>query len=139
MKVKALRYKEEFNKFKEFVHIEDIGSGVEVFTSATPKLYPESGTLEGLKEYMENNDYFEGLELDWETVELVEFDLIEAGEVGADIRNKLTPPKNLVALLELFFKEKVAYADEKRVVLSKLIQTEMEKSKENIKYIANLL
>jgi len=140
MKVKALRYKKEFNKFQEFVLIEEVGGGEPmVFTSATPKLQPETATLEAMKKIFEDEDYYEGLELDWETVELVEFDLIESGVVGADIRNKLTPPLNLVALLELFFKEKVAYADEKRAVLFKLIQTEMEKSKKNIKYIANLL
>jgi hypothetical protein len=139
MKVKALRYKKEFNPFQEFVILEDIGVGIEVFTSSTPKLYPESATLEGLKEYIEDNDYFEGLELDWDTVEMVEFDLIEENTISADIRNKLTPSLNLVALLEIFFKDRVGYADEKRAAVAKLIQTEMIKSKENIKYIANLL
>jgi hypothetical protein len=139
MKVKALRYKKEHNPFQEFVILEDIGSGVEVFTSATPKLYPESATLESLIEHVEENDYFEGLELDWDTVEMVEFELTESGEVGADIRNKLTPSLNLIALLKLYFKDNVAHATEERANLARLIKVEMEKSKESIKYIANLL
>lgn len=139
MRVKTLRYKKEHNPFQEFVILEDIGSGVEVFTSSTPKLYPESATLEGLIEYVEGNDYYEGLDLDWDKVELVEFDLIETGVVGADIRNKLTPSLNLVALLELFFREKVAYADDKRAKLAEFIKKEMEQSKKSIEYIANLL
>jgi len=134
MRVKTLRYKKEHNPFQEFVILEDIGSGVEVFTSSTPKLYPESATLEGLIEYVEGNDYYEGLDLDWDKVELVEFDLIETGVVGADIRNKLTPSLNLVALLELFFREKVAYADDKRAKLAEFIKKEMEQSKKSITF-----
>jgi len=139
MKVKALRYKKEFNHFQEFVLIEEYGGEPQVFTSEVPKLYPESATLEGLIEYVEGNDYYEGLDLDWDKVELVEFELIETGVVGADIRNKLTPSLNLVALLEIFFKDRIAYSDDERATLAKLIQTEMKKSKESVKYIANLL
>ena len=63
MKVKALRYKKEFNKFQEFVRIEDIGEGPEVFTSDLPNIQPETATLEIMKEYFENNDYYDDLEL----------------------------------------------------------------------------
>ena len=65
--------------------------------------------------------------------------LVESGEVGADIRNKLTPSYNLLALLELYFKDNVAHATEERANLVRLIKKEMVKSKESIKYISNLL
>jgi len=136
MKVKALRYKKEFNHFQEFVLVEEYGGEPMVFTSDTPKLQPETATLEGMKEYMENNDYFEDLDLDWDKVELVEFDLIEAGEVGADIRNKLTPPLNLLSLLKLYFEQT---EEAEKQTLMKFIEKEMEQSEKSIKYIANLL
>jgi len=136
MKVKVLRYKKEHNPFQEFIHIEDMGGGPEVFTSAVPKLHPETATLELMQQLMDDDDYYEGLELDWDTVELVEFDLIDSGVVGADIRNKLSPPKNLVSMLEVFFKEK---DEEKKYYLKRIIKKEMTQSKKSIKYIANLL
>ena len=136
MKVKALRYKKEFNHFQEFVLIEEYGGEPQVFTSEVPKLYPESATLEGLIEYMESNDYYEGLDLDWDKVELVEFELIETGEVGADIRNKLTPCNNLVALVKLYLNETNV---DKQAMLKKFIWKEIKQSKKSIKYIANLL
>jgi len=136
MKVKALRYKKEFNHFQEFVLIEEYGGEPQVFTSEVPKLQPESATLEAMREYMENNDYYEGLELDFDKVELVEFELIETGVVGADIRNKLTPYNNLVALVRLYLNETNL---EKQVMLKKFIWKELKQSKKSIKYIANLL
>jgi len=99
-------------------------------------LQPESATLEAMREYMENNDYYEGLELDWDKVELVEFELIETGEVGADIRNKLTPYNNLVALVRLYLKETNV---DKQAMLKKFIWKELKQSKKSIKYIAELL
>jgi len=98
MKVKALR-----NKYtNEFIHIEALGDEPQVFTSELPKLQPETATIELMQKFYEEEDYFEDLEVRWEKMELVEFDLIEFGEIGADIRNKLTPYYNLVALVELF-------------------------------------
>jgi len=134
MKIKALRTKKEP---KEFIHIEiETGyNSFDVFTSDIPKILPITATIEEMKEYYE--DW--GCEVDFEPFELVEFDLIESGEVGADIRNKLTPSLNLVAMLELYFKDNVAHATEERENLARLIKSEMKKSKENIKYIANLL
>ncbi|MDA3779469.1 MAG: hypothetical protein PF487_04485 [Bacteroidales bacterium] len=134
MKVKALRYKDT----KEFVYIENDGEEPMIYTSSLPKVQPENATLEVMKELLENNDIYEGHELDMDNVELVEFDLIESGEVGADIRNKLSSPKNFIALLEIFFETKVGYTDERRKLVE-IIKKEMEQSKINIKYISNLL
>jgi len=132
MKVKALR-----NKYtKEFIHIEEMGGEPQVFTSELPKLQPETATIELMQKFYEEEDYFEDLEVRWEKFEFVEFDLIEFGEIGADIRNKLTPSYNLVALVELFLKEEDS---DKKSKLKKLIKKEIIQSKESVKYIANLL
>lgn len=140
MKVKALRYKKEFNDFQEFVQIEEIGGEPMVFTSEIPKLHPETVTIEGLREYMEKNeDYYEGLDFDLDKLEFVEFELIETGVVGADIRNKLSPPKNLVAMLEDFFDDNVADAPKEREKLVEFIKKEMKQTEVSVEYLANLL
>lgn len=135
MKVKALRYRDT----KEFVHIENDGEEPVVYTSTLPKIQPETATLELIKELFENNDIYEGLELDMNNIELVEFDFIEFGEVGADIRNKLCSQKNLVCLLERYFSVNVAHVSEERTQLAEYIKKEMKQSKINIDYIADLL
>ena len=101
MKVKALRDK----KTKEFIHLQEMGGEPCVFTSELPMIQPMTATMEAMKDMMETTDFYEGLELDLDTVELVEFDLIESGEVGADIRNKLSPPLNLAKLIQIYFEE----------------------------------
>ncbi len=132
MKVKALRYKDT----KEFIHIENYGEEPMIFTSSLPKIQPETATLEGLKKLFENNDFYEGLELDFNKVEFIEFDLIETGEIGADIRNKLSPPLNLTNLIQLYFNET---DEDKKKGLEKYIKKDIEQSKISIDYIANLL
>jgi len=125
MKVKALRYKDT----KEFVHIEEVfDDEPQIFTSGLPKVQPITATLETIKDYIENNDYFEDLEIDWDRIELVEFYFIELDIIGADIRNKLTPPKNLVAFCEV-----------RREALAKLIKKEMKQVKKSVDYLAKLL
>ena len=126
MKVKALRDKNT----KEFIHIQEYGGEPCVFTSGLPNIQPETATIELMKKMMDETDEYEGLELDLDTVELVEFDLIEVDEVGADIRNKLTPYHNLVALVELFLNEKEDY--NKRKKLKKFIRKEIIQSKESV-------
>lgn len=136
MKVKALRTRKEP---KEFVHI-DVNRNLQVFvvlTSNIPNLMPETATMEGLKDYF--SELMVDVNVDWDDYELVEFDLIEAGEVGADIRNKLSPPKNLVEMLEIFFEPKIAHVSEERAELAKLIQKEMKQTKVSIEYLAKLI
>jgi len=136
MKVKALRYKDT----KEFVHIEEVfDDEPQIFTSGLPKVQPITATLETIKDYIENNDYFEDLEIDWDRIELVEFYFIELDIIGADIRNKLTPPKNLVSMLEIFFKPKIAHVSEERTELAELIKKEMKQVKKSVDYLAKLL
>lgn len=135
MKVKALRYKDT----KEFVWVEEQGGEPMVFTSAIPKVQPDTATLKDMREIFESEDYYEGLELDWVRLELAEFHLVETNTIGADIRNKLSPSLNLVSLLEVFFEDNVVYADEKRAELVELIKAEMKMSKRSIDYLAKLL
>lgn len=132
MKVKVLRYK----KSKEFIRLKKFDGEPMVFTSELPKIQPESATLEIIKSIIETDDFYEGIDLDFNEIELVGFDLIETGEVGADIRNKLSPYKNLVALVELFLKER---EHGKKIALKKLIRKEIIRSKKSIKYLAGLL
>ena len=136
MKFKALRYKKEFNPNMEFVRIEDMGAGPEVFTSDTPYLQPETLTYEDLREYMETDEYYEGLDLDWDKVELVGFHLVEVNTVGADIRNKLSPCKNLGELVKVFLDEE---HPDKKNGLKELIYEEIKQSKKSVDYLASLL
>lgn len=136
MKVKALRYKKEHNPFQEFVHIEEQGGEPVVYSCGIPRIQPESATIEDMKKMFAENDYYEDLELDFDKVELVEFELIETGVVGADIRNKLSPAKNLVSLLETYENQK--NTEMKKKIWS-IIKKEMEQSKKSIKYISDLL
>ena len=128
MKVKALRDKDS----KEFVHIEKFGEKFMVFNGEIPLVQPVSATIEMMSSIY---PLTEGMD-SYDNFELVEFDLIEVGEVGADIRNKLTPYKNLVALVELFLDEENILKKKK---LKKFIRKEILQSKKSVKYLAGLL
>jgi hypothetical protein len=130
MKVKALRDKDT----KEFIHFFQLGGKTEVGTSAIPNIQPMSATIEMMKSIYPRVK-FSGFN-DIKNFELVEFDLIESGEVGADIRNKLTPYNNLVALIELFLDEENLL---KRKKLKKFIRKEIIQSNKSVKYLAGLL
>lgn len=132
MKFKALR---TIREPKEFVHIDTIATTMILYTCDLPKPQPLTATLEGIKEYYKNDTPLPD-QLTLDDLELVEFEMYEENTVGPDIRNKLTPPLNLLALLKLYFKETDVDMKGK---LKGFIEKEMVKSEENIKYIANLL
>jgi len=134
MKAKALRYKKEFNDFQEFVIIDEIGGEPMVFTSEIPRLQPETATLEDMRKYFDS-DYYEGLDIDFDKLELVEFDIIDSGVVGADIRNKLIPLLNLISLLNIYFNENNSVEKE---AVKNLIKKEMKQSEKSIKYLTYL-
>ena len=135
MKFKTLR---TIREPKEFVHIDTFNCNVMMYTCDLPKPQPLTATLELIKKYYEKHTFLPG-EFTFDDLELVEFEMYEIRDsetVGADIRNKLTPSYNLLALLKIYFKE----TDE--VIKGKLkgfIDKEIVKSEENIKYISNLL
>lgn len=140
MKIKALR---TIKEPKEFVEIcfhrgdDDPNDGVWVaYTGALPNPQPETATMELMKEYYAKQAVPLPPEINLDDYELVEFDCIESGVVGADIRNKLTPILNLIALNKLLLEED---DQEKIEPLKRLIKKEMETSKICIKYLVKLL
>ena len=127
MKVKTLRFKDS----KEFVHILE---GGHMATAIIPDVLANTASIEALKKYYETID--PKREIDYDNLEVVEYDLMEAGVVGADIRNKLTPPKNLVSLLEEYF-DNPGTPHFKN--LERMIRKEMNQTKVSIEYLAKLL
>lgn len=129
MKFKALRKKDT----KEFVEIHDFNGMNVVFTSELPNPQPMTAAIDLMKQV------FEGkfpMDFNFDDYELVVLEVFEADTVGADIRNKLSPPKNLVSLLERYFDENNEIPDEKLLIY---IKKSMEQTKINVDYLANLL
>jgi|ERR1035437_2851820 hypothetical protein len=135
MKFKALRTKKEP---KEFITFQTFGDTTIMFTSNLPDPKPETATMEGLIEYYKKYQPLQD-ELTMDDIEMVEFEIFEADTVGADIRNKLSPPKNLVNMLEIYFEPHIAHASEERQKLYELIKKEMQQTKESVKYLSELL
>ena len=135
MKFKALRNNHEPN---EFVHIDTIATTMILYTGDLPKPQPLTATMEGMKDYYKNDIPLPN-QITLDDLELVEFDLIESGVVGADIRNKLSSPLNLVLMLEVYFEPNVAHASEERQKLYELIKKEMKQSAVCINYLSDLL
>lgn len=140
MKFKALR---TIKEPKEFVEISfhksdnDPNAGVWiVYTGALPNPQPETATIELMKEYYAHQAVPLPPEINLDDYELVEFDCIESGVVGADIRNKVTPILNLIALCDIILKDE---HPEKKEVIKNLLKKEMETSKICIKYLVKLL
>jgi hypothetical protein len=140
MKFKALRNKET----KEFVEIQNFGGMNILFTSELPKPQPMTATIELMKVLYDGGltKIPQGFSID--DLELVEFEMNEADAtfaIGADIRNKLTPIQNLLALLKIYFTESSdkAFEYNKKQKLVRHIVKEREISEEMVKYLANLL
>jgi len=130
MKAKALRFKDT----KEFVSIQFFGEEPIVGSCDLPTIQPMTATISGMKIVYESEDK-EDL-FDYDNMEFVELDIIEAGEVGADIRNKLSPCKTLASLVEAFLNEE---HPDKKNGMKDLIWEVLKQNKESVEYIANLL
>jgi len=128
MKVKTLRFKDT----KEFVHILEGGT---VGTSVIPNVLADTASIEALKTYYDT--FYPNVTIDYDNLEVVEYDFIEAGEVGVDIRNKLSPPANLVCLLERYFDHDTFVKN--LPDLEKYIKRDMEQTKISVEYLSNLL
>lgn len=126
MKFKALRNIET----GEFVDTSYQYNGNVKFTSFPVPTYLCTSTKQLF------NDYCEKYKINPNNYEFVEYKYFETETVGADIRNKLIPSLNLIALLDIYFK--MPDTDEKKEIIKSYIFKEMAKSKENIKYIDNL-
>jgi len=124
MKFKTLRKIDT----KEFVHIYEMFDVFDLSTSEMPDLMTAQTTMEDLVKYYK----FSPIELN---IELVELDINISGEIGADIRNKLTPVKNLIAMI-INIPHVFRNGD---VKTQALIKKEIKKCEESIKYLTNLL
>jgi len=128
MKVKTLRFKDT----KEFIHILEDGS---VATSNIPDVLPDTASIDLLKTYYKISGQKTD-DVNFDNLEVVEYDFIESGEVGADIRNKLTPPLNLVSLLEDYFNELTYDIDKDKA--KEFILKEMKQTLESVEYLSEL-
>jgi hypothetical protein len=151
MRFKALRNKET----KEFVEIQKFGGINVVFISELPNPQPLTATIDLMKQIYDG-ELSDGIDFDFNDFELVEFEMNEVDStfaIGADIRNKLTPIQNLLALLKIYFTESSdkSFEENKNTIIIKMLDDnkkqklvrhivkEMEISGEVVKYLANLL
>jgi len=147
MKFKALQTKREPKEFVEICfHRSDVdpNEGVwVVYTCGLPNPQPVTADHELMKTYYSQQSVPLPEEINLDDYELIEFEMYEVNTVGADIRNKLTPPKNLVDMLEVFFTEPFEPRSNldkmKQNDLIRLIKKEMLQTKESVKYLADLL
>lgn len=133
MKFKALRRKDN----KEFVHLGNnyCGYDINVFTSDMPKLMSSDVTFNDIIKHC-GGKIHEWMIQEWE---LVELDIQVVGEnesIGADIRNKLTPIKNLLKMLKTYDKEK---NEGKKFLIKAMIIKEMKNCGDSIEYLQELL
>lgn len=127
MKFKALRRKDT----KEFVVFRTYNNVDMLFTAEFPTLLAVTADIDYLKK---KNEF-----INFDEYELVEIDIFTSDDkdaIGADIRNKLTPIKNLLALLKAYDAEK----DEgKRFLMKAFIIGAIEKSEISLNYLQDLL
>jgi hypothetical protein len=128
MKFKTLRKIDT----KEFVHIYVMGATLSTFAGEMPNLMTASTTMDGIKEYYGN----EISPVVWDNLELIELDVNVSEDLGADIRNKLTPFKNLLAMIIDFDNET---NEGKKFFMKVMIANNMKKCEESIEYLAKLL
>lgn len=132
MKIKALRTKKEP---KEFVELNYHNGTWVVYTSELPNPQPVTATPELMKEYFTQQSTPLPVDINLDDYELVEFDVIERGVVGEEIRNRLVSILNLIALCELFLKDE---EPEKKGTIKNLLKSEIKTSKICIKHLANM-
>ena len=130
MKMKTLRRIDEQRRpeYQEFASIAEWGG---ICTHQHPQPLGEGATIEDLKGIAVGCK-----DVNWDEYEIVEVEYYESGVIGNDIRNKLTPPLNLIALLEVYFDSPELVDRDK---LTKYIRREMDQVKKNIEYLAKLL
>jgi hypothetical protein len=128
MKLKTLRRKHENPEYREFASIAEWGG---ICTHQHPQPLGEGATIEGLKGVAIGCK-----DVNWDEYEIVEIDYHESGVIGADIRNKLSPMKGLVSLLEVYFDQPESV---KRDKLLQYIRREMNQTKINVEYLAKLI
>ena len=122
----------------EFASIESFNeTGMfEVCTHSLPDPIPEDLSIELLKGYYDQH----GLIIEgFDNLEIKRYDFFEEGVLGADIRNKLSPIKNLLTLLTIYKEQKHAMDwDHKEYFENKIIEL-IEECKESVTYLSELL
>ena len=123
MKFKTFRKKDT----KEYVHLFETIKGT--FTADMPQILPITAKFETICILFPN--------INLSNSELIEIDVIDSEEIGADIRNKLSPLKNLLSL----FKERDKYTNDSEIYnkLTDVIYKEIDQCEISIDYLANLL
>jgi hypothetical protein len=127
MKVKALRNKTT-GKYLHFKHDEYDAMVVE---RSLPELLEADITLETLLDHYDSTYPH----IDTSEFEVVELDIVESGVVGADIRNKLSPIKNLLAVIGIYFIEK---SSGKKILLKGIINKDIKQSRISIEYLTKM-
>lgn len=124
MKVKYVVHK----KTKAFLCFDEFDGRSCLFTSELPQmpLNPDADD----KDLMNYFNYHYP-ELSFDEYEIVEFDLIESGIVGA-----VTPANNLISMLETYF---TTTGEDGKSTLLKFIKLEIENIETSIEYLKNLL
>jgi len=106
--------------------------GVIMVERNLPEILQADVTLEGLLDH-----YAMAFPcLDTSEFEVVELDIIESGVLGADIRNKLTPFKNLIALVGVYLLEK---SSGKKILMKGLLERDMKQARISLEYLTKLL
>jgi hypothetical protein len=124
MKAKTLRTKDT----KEFIHLYLFGSNPESYSCEIPQILSITADINDIKKI--------NPEINFDDYELIEIDIVDSGEIGADIRNKLSPLKNLLAIIK---KRDECDNDELFNKLTELMKKEMNQCEISIDYLAKLL
>ena len=129
MKVKALRNKTT-GKFLHYERSEFSGNGW-ISDNNLPDIQDGDIKLEELLDKFA----ISGSNIDSIDYELIEFELIETGVVGADIRNKLSPIKNLIALIGVYLLEKSAG---KKILMKGLLDRDIKQARISLEYLTKM-
>ena len=121
MKYKTLRKIDT----KEYINIYAFSSFG--FTSEIPQLLSINTNIETMRNSLPDTDF--------SNYEMIEVEVLNSGEIGADIRNKLTPLKNLLAILKN--KNNIYNLDE--IKYDKLMKKNIESCEISIDNLTDLL
>lgn len=116
----------------EFVTFLDFNGKIETFTSNIPKtVFPETATFDDVKKKYETVDFSE--------YDFISCKIIDSNAIGADIKNKLLPLKNLVMLLKTLKNYNSSFNDkEDKEKIIKFAIKQLDECDKSINYISKL-
>lgn len=131
-----MRYKHLVRKnTKEYVSLMTFNGITDAFTCSLPSMLLNDNPDDEIMNYLMR----ENPEIDFTPYELMSIDVNESSKldaIGDDIRNKLTPIKNLIALLNEY-NNNDDYLIKNKIM--KLINSEIASSKQSVEYLSNIL